>query len=36
MKFELDEESKDRFNFDEEDALRSRKENFECLAKHLK
>lgn len=30
----LDEESKDRFNFDEEEFLCSRKGNLECLAKH--
>ncbi|KAK2631618.1 hypothetical protein EUGRSUZ_L02669 [Eucalyptus grandis] len=32
----LDEESKDRFNFDEEEFLCSRKGNLECLAKHLR
>ncbi|KAI6668866.1 hypothetical protein NL676_007088 [Syzygium grande] len=36
LAFELDEESKKHFNFDEEDFLCSRKGNFECLAKHLK
>ncbi|XP_048132435.1 F-box protein At5g03100-like [Rhodamnia argentea] len=36
LQFELDEESKDRFNYDEEDFLCARKGNFECLAKHLK
>ncbi|XP_048131461.1 F-box protein At5g03100-like [Rhodamnia argentea] len=34
--FELHRESEERFNFDEEDFLCSRKGNFECLVKHLK
>jgi len=36
VQFQVDEESKERFNFDEEDFLCSRKGNFGCLAKHLK
>ncbi|KAF8023903.1 hypothetical protein BT93_F1178 [Corymbia citriodora subsp. variegata] len=35
LMLELDEESKECFNYDGEDFLRSRK-NFQCLAKHLK
>ncbi|KAF8029757.1 hypothetical protein BT93_E2247 [Corymbia citriodora subsp. variegata] len=35
LQLELDEESKECFNYDGEDFLRSRK-NFQCLAKHLK
>ncbi|XP_039168053.1 F-box protein At5g03100-like isoform X1 [Eucalyptus grandis] len=34
--YSLDEESKESFNYDEEDFLCSRKGNFQCLAKHLK
>ncbi|XP_048132442.1 putative F-box/LRR-repeat protein At3g18150 [Rhodamnia argentea] len=36
LKFGVDKEFEARFNFDEEDLLRSRKGNFQCLAKHLK
>ncbi|KAK3431710.1 hypothetical protein EUGRSUZ_E03703, partial [Eucalyptus grandis] len=36
FQYSLDEESKESFNCDEEDFLCSRKENFQCLAKHLK
>ncbi|KAL3740410.1 hypothetical protein ACJRO7_021659 [Eucalyptus globulus] len=36
LKFQVDEESKERFNFDGEDFLCSRKGNFGCLARHLK
>ncbi|XP_048131431.1 F-box protein At5g03100-like [Rhodamnia argentea] len=36
LQFQLHRESEERFNFDEEDFLCSRKGNFECLVKHLK
>ncbi|XP_048131410.1 F-box protein At5g03100-like [Rhodamnia argentea] len=36
LQFELRQESEERFNFDEEDFLCSRKGNIECLVKHLK
>ncbi|KAI6668081.1 hypothetical protein NL676_032979 [Syzygium grande] len=36
LKLELDEETKERFNFDEEEFLCSRKGSFQLVAEHLK